>query len=79
MRKYHSTQSTISPLGLIEQSIHQTLWQSGKLRAGSGDNGKAVSVSFSAGLLKPQTYVVRVSGVSANGKNEVMSDYLFMS
>jgi hypothetical protein len=62
---------------LIDQSNHQTLWQSGKLKAGSGDNGKAISISFSSGLLKPQTYVMQVSGVSANGKTEVMSDYPF--
>ena len=64
-------------VALIDQSNHQTLWQSGRLSAHSGDSGKAVSVSFSSGLLKPQTYVMQVSGVSANGKIEVMSDYPF--
>lgn len=64
-------------VALIDQSNHQTLWQSGSLSAHSGAGGKAVSVSFPAGLLKPQTYVVQVSGVSANGKIEVMSDYPF--
>jgi len=62
---------------LIDQSNHQTRWQSGRLSAHSGDGGKAVSVSFSSGLLKPHTYVMQVSGVSANGKIEVMSDYPF--
>jgi len=64
-------------VALIDQSNHQTIWQSGKLNAGSANNGKAVSVSFSSGLLKSQTYVMQVSGVSANGKIEVMSDYPF--
>lgn len=64
-------------VALIDQSTHQTLWRSGKLRAEPANNGQAVSVSFSAELLKSQTYVVQVSGVSANGKNEVMSDYPF--
>jgi hypothetical protein len=64
-------------MALIDQSNHKTVWQSGKLRAGSADNGRVVSVSFSSGLLKPQTYVVQISGVSANGKIEVMSDYPF--
>ena len=64
-------------VALIDQSNHQTLWQSGKLRARSANNGQAVSVSFSSGLLKPQTYLMQVSGVSANGKTEVMSDYPF--
>jgi hypothetical protein len=64
-------------VALIDQSNHQTLWQSGKLKAGSADTDKALRVSFSSGLLKSQTYVMQVSGVSANGKTEVMSDYPF--
>jgi hypothetical protein len=62
---------------LIDPSNHQTIWQSGRLSAHSGNGSKAVSVSFSSGLLKPQTYVMQVSGVSANGQIEVMSDYPF--
>ncbi|MDX6576671.1 MAG: hypothetical protein QOE96_2624 [Blastocatellia bacterium] len=64
-------------VALIDQSNHQTVWQSGKLTAGSAANGKALRVSFSSDLLKSQTYVMQVSGVSANGKIEVMSDYPF--
>jgi hypothetical protein len=64
-------------VALIDQSNHQTLWQSGKLRARSADSGKALSVSFSSDLFKSQTYVMQVSGVSASGKTEVMSDYPF--
>ncbi|HEY5073421.1 MAG TPA: hypothetical protein VII34_01910 [Pyrinomonadaceae bacterium] len=64
-------------VALIDQSNHQVLWQSGKLSAHSGDSGKSVSVSFSSGLLKPQTYVMQLSGVSASGNIEVMSDYPF--
>jgi hypothetical protein len=62
---------------LIDQPNNQTRWPSGKLTNPLGDNGKAVSVSFSSGLLKPQTYVMQVPCVSANGKSEVMSDYPF--
>jgi anti-sigma factor RsiW len=64
-------------VALIDQSNHQTLWQSGKLRARSADSGKALRVSLSSGLLKSQTYFIQVAGVSANGKIEVMSDYPF--
>jgi hypothetical protein len=64
-------------VALIDQSNHQTLWRSGQLKAHSGKNGEAISVSFPSSLLKPQTYVMQVSGVSANGKTEVMSDYPF--
>jgi hypothetical protein len=62
---------------LIDQSNHQTLWHSGKLRAHSGASGKTIGVNLSSVLLKPQTYVLQVSGVSANGSAEVMSDYPF--
>ncbi|MCU1265892.1 MAG: hypothetical protein JWM21_2210 [Acidobacteria bacterium] len=64
-------------VALIDQSNHQTSWRSGQLKAHSGKKGEVVSVSFSAGLLKPQTYVLQVSGISSNGKIEVMSDYPF--
>lgn len=64
-------------VALIDQSNHQTLWQSGRLRAHSGASGKGITVSFSSALLKPQIYLLQVSGVSANGTTEVMSDYPF--
>jgi hypothetical protein len=64
-------------VALIDQFNHQTLWQSAKLKSGSDDTGKALRVSFLSDLLKSQTYVMQVSGVSANGKTEVMSDYPF--
>lgn len=64
-------------VALIDQANHRTVWQSGRLSAHPGASGKAVSVRFSSGLLKPQTYVMQVSGVSADGKVEVISDYPF--
>lgn len=66
-------------VALIKQAGNQTLWRSGKLRARAamGDD-KVVSVSFRAGLLKPQTvYLLRVTGVSASGVPEIVSDYPF--
>lgn len=62
---------------LLNQSGHQTLWRSGKLKAKAGGDGKTLSISFPAGLLKPQTYTLQVSGVSANGASEIISDYPF--
>jgi cell division protein FtsB len=62
---------------LLDQSNHQELWRSGKLKAGSRGNDRTLNVSFSAGLLKPQGYTLRVSGISENGQSEVLSDYPF--
>jgi predicted nuclease with TOPRIM domain len=62
---------------LLDQSNHQELWRSGKLKAGSRGDDRTLNVSFSAGLLKPQRYALQVSGISANGQPEVLSDYPF--
>jgi hypothetical protein len=64
-------------VALLDQSNHQELWRSGKLKAGSRGDDRTLHVSFSAGLLKPQGYSMRVSGISANGQSEVLSDYPF--
>jgi hypothetical protein len=62
---------------LLDQSNHQELWRSGKLKASSRGDNRTLNVSFSAGLLKPQGYALQVSGISANGQSEVLSDYPF--
>jgi hypothetical protein len=62
---------------LLDQSNHQELWRSGKLRAGSRRDDRTLKVSFSAGLLKSQGYALQVSGISAIGQSEVLSDYPF--
>lgn len=64
-------------VSLLDQSGNQTLWQSGKLKARVVGESKTLNVSFRAGLLRPQTYVLRVSGVNAPGATEVISDYPF--
>ena len=62
---------------LLDPSSHQELWRSGKLKPSSRGDNRTLNVSFSAGLLKPQVYVLQVSGISANGQSEVLSDYPF--
>jgi len=62
---------------LLDQSNHQELWHSGKLKARSKGNAQALSVRFSTSLLNPQAYTLQVSGISASGKSEIMSDYPF--
>jgi hypothetical protein len=61
---------------LINQSNQQELWRSGKLKASASGDNRTLSVSVSAGLLKSQSYALRVSGISANA-SEVLSDYPF--
>jgi anti-sigma factor RsiW len=63
---------------LIGPARNQTLWRSSKLKAKTTREGKGLSVSFSAGLLNPQTvYLLRVAGIATNGADEVISDYSF--
>jgi hypothetical protein len=62
---------------LLDQSHHQELWRSGKLKAASRGDDRTLNVSFSAGRLKPQGYALQVSGISANGQSEVLSVYPF--
>lgn len=64
-------------VALLDQSGNQTLWRSSKLKARAAGDGKALNVSFPAGLLKPQTYVLRVTGVSADGASQIVGDYPF--
>jgi hypothetical protein len=62
-------------VGLLDPSNNQVLWHSSKLKATG--NRKALSVRFRAGLLKPQTYLLQVSGVPVSGRSEVIGDYPF--
>ena len=62
---------------LSDQANNQILWRSGKLSARATEAGKTLSVRFRAGLLMRQSYVLRVSGVAANGAAESISDYAF--
>jgi anti-sigma factor RsiW len=60
---------------LLDQPDNRTLWRSGELRATGTGNGQVLKISFSAGLLRPQTYVLRVNGVSATASAEIVGDY----
>jgi hypothetical protein len=64
-------------VALIDHSNHQVLWRSGKLKARPKGEVRGLNVSFPADLLKPQSYALQVSGISANGQSEVLSDYPF--
>ncbi len=62
---------------LLDQARNQHVWQSGKLRARVAGDFRTLSISLPADLLRPQTYILQVSGVSPNGGSEVVSDYPF--
>jgi hypothetical protein len=64
-------------VALLDQSTDRTLWRSRQLKARAAGDGKTINASFPAGLLKPQVYVLRVTGVSATGASEIVSDYPF--
>lgn len=63
---------------LVEQSGQQAVWRSNRLKATArSDGAKTLSVRFGAGLLRSQTYVLRVSGIAADGASEIVGDYPF--
>lgn len=64
-------------VALIDPANNQTLWRSGTLRPRIQGVRKAIAVSFRAGLLKPQNYILQVSGVPAGGSAEIVGDYPF--
>lgn len=53
------------------------LWQSGKIKSRKLGANRALNVSFPAKLLKSQIYTLEVSGVSAAGAEEILSNYSF--
>ncbi len=62
-------------VALVDPSKNQVSWRSGEINATR--KGKALSVRFRVGLLKPQTYLLQVSGMLASGVSEVVGDYPF--
>lgn len=64
-------------VALIDPANNQTLWRSGSLRPRIQGARKAIAVSFRAALLKPQNYVLKVSGIPAAGSAEIVGDYPF--
>jgi hypothetical protein len=62
---------------LKDPVANRVLWSSARLAAASGGERKTVSISFRAGLLKPQNYVVDLTGIPSHGPAEVISGYPF--
>jgi hypothetical protein len=62
---------------LIDPTSNQILWRGGNLRPRTKGDRIAISVSFPATLLKPQNYILRVTGIPAKGESEIVGDYSF--
>jgi hypothetical protein len=70
-----SNDSPAYRVDLVDSTNKQVLWRSGRINAAV--NRIAHSVRFRADLLKPQSYLLRVSGVPASGVSETVGDYPF--
>ena len=64
-------------VALIDPTNSQSLWHSGNLKVRTKGDRKVLGVGFREGLLKPQNYILRVSGISASGPAEIVGDYPF--
>jgi hypothetical protein len=62
---------------LRDPADNRVLWSSTRLTAARGVERKTVSVSFRAGLLKQQNYIVDLTGIPNHGAAEVISGYPF--
>jgi hypothetical protein len=62
---------------LRDPAGNRVLWRSASLEAASLDERRVVSISFPAGLLKEQNYLVEVLGIPARGYAEPIGGYPF--
>ena len=53
------------------------LWRSGDLETATTDGRPVLTASFRVSLLKTQNYVAEVSGLSRNGRTQIIGDYPF--
>jgi hypothetical protein len=64
-------------VALIDQAGGRTFWRSRQLKARATTNGRVISVTFPASLLRPQVYALRVTGLAVDGASEGIGDYPF--
>jgi hypothetical protein len=62
---------------LKDPATGHVVWRGSNLRADGGDRARSISITLDAGLLKPQTYTVEVTGVRARGASELIGSYPF--
>jgi hypothetical protein len=63
-------------VALIDPASNQALWRSGGLKPRGKGERKSLAISFRADLLKPQNYILTVTGTSG-GRSETVGDYPF--
>jgi hypothetical protein len=56
---------------------NQVIWRSGRLKARNNGDLKAVGISLRSDLLQSSRYMVEVSGISADGRSEIVGTYAF--
>lgn len=61
---------------LKDPRTQRVLWSSARLAIAGGER-KSVSISFRAGLLKQQNYIVDLMGIPSHGTGEVIGGYPF--
>ena len=61
---------------LKDPRTQRVLWSSARLALAAGER-KSVSISFRAGLLKQQNYLVELTGIPSHGAGEVIGAYPF--
>ena len=64
-------------LALKNPATNQILWRSGRLKAASQGDMKAVSVTLDASSLQPRNYTFELTGIPARGAPEIVSGYSF--
>jgi cell division protein FtsB len=62
---------------LKDSTANRAVWTSADLHPAVWGDKKMVSISFPAGLLKDQNYVVELTGVPARGAPQAIADYAF--
>lgn len=63
---------------LKQQPANQVVWRSGKLRATDAGSGKAVVVTLRPGVIKAERHILDLSGISDEGKVDMVGSYLFV-
>ena len=63
-------------VALIDPARKQTLWRSGTLKPRVRGGRKSIEASFRTDFLKPQNYILEVTGISGSA-SEVVGDYPF--
>jgi hypothetical protein len=62
---------------LRDATADRVIWRSGRLRAPSGSERPALSVTVRATLLEPRGYAMELTGISAPGRAEPLDSYPF--